>query len=116
MLAISSWRAVEDRPKKSYIIDFSTEDSANYVPMFRMRCGLDGSEIFRNDWRMNLNATQLPFVRGVDGRRTIREIAADVAQSGARRGDAAELEKFARKLFQYLWRLDFLSMGLKSGT
>ncbi len=82
----------EDRPKKSYTIDFSADDSSNYVPMFRMRCGLAGSEIFRNDWRMNLNAAQLPFVRGVDGRRTIREIAADVAQSGARRGDAAELE------------------------
>ncbi|WP_424075924.1 hypothetical protein, partial [Mycobacterium sp.] len=35
-------------------------------------------------------------------------------QSGARRGDVAELEKFARKLFQSLWRLDFLAVGLKS--
>ena len=104
----------EDRPKNSYTIDFSTDDSAGYVPMYRMRCGLDGSEIFRSDWRLNLNAAQLPFVRAIDGRRTIREIAADVAQSGARRGDVAELEKFARKLFQSLWRLDFLAMGLKS--
>jgi hypothetical protein len=102
----------EDRPKKSYTVDFSEEDSPDYVPMFRMQCGLVGSEIFRSDWRMNLNAAQLPFVRGVDGRRTIREIAADVAKSGARRGDPAELEKFAGKLFQYLWRLDFLAMGL----
>jgi SAM-dependent methyltransferase len=102
----------EDRPKKSYTVDFSEEDSPDYVPMFRMQCGLVGSEIFRSDWRMNLNAAQLPFVRGVDGRRTIREIAADVAKSGARRGDPAELEKFAAKLFQYLWRLDFLAMGL----
>ncbi len=38
----------------------------------------------------------------------------DVAQSGARRGDVADLEKFGRKLFQSLWRLDFLAMGLKS--
>ncbi|MGO9158597.1 methyltransferase domain-containing protein [Mycobacterium sp.] len=104
----------EDRPKMSYTIDFSAEDSADYVPMFRMRCGLAGSEIFRSDWRMNLNGAQLPFVRGIDGRRTIREIAADVAQSGGRRGDAAELEIFASKLFQSLWRLDFLAMGLNA--
>jgi hypothetical protein len=104
----------EDRPKESYTIDFSADDSAGYVPMYRTRCGLAGSEIFRSDWRKNLNAAQLPFVRAIDGRRTIREIAADVAQSGARRGDAAEVEDFARKLFQSLWRLDFLAMGLKS--
>ena len=101
-----------DRPKESYTIDFSTEDSLDYVPLFRMRCGLSGTEIFRPDWRMSLNAAQLPFVQQVDGRRTIREIAARVAQSGARRGGAAELEKFGRKLFQSLWRLDFLAMGL----
>ena len=105
----------EDRPKESYAIDFSADDSAGYVPMYRAGCGLAGSDIFRSDWRKNLNTAQLPFVQGIDGRRTIREIAEDVAQGGARRGDAAELEKFARKLFQYLWRLDFLAMGLKSG-
>ena len=53
----------EDRPKESYTIDFSAEDSSDYVPMYRTRCGLAGSEIFRSDWRMNLNAAQLPFVR-----------------------------------------------------
>jgi hypothetical protein len=54
----------------------------------------------------------LPFVQHVDGRRTIREIAGLVVQSGARRGDAAEVEQFDRKLFQSLWRLDYLAMGL----
>ena len=103
-----------DRPKESYRIDLSMEDSLDYVPMFRMRCGLSGSEIFRSDWRVNLNAAQLPFVQQVDGRRTIREIAGRVAETGTRRADAGDLEKFARKLFQALWRLDFLAMGLKS--
>jgi len=37
-----------------------------------------------------------------------------VAQSGSRRADLAEVEKFARKLFQSLWRLDFLAMGLNA--
>jgi SAM-dependent methyltransferase len=104
-----------DRPKESYTIDFSAEESLDYVPMFRMRCGLSGSEIFRTNWRMNLTATQLPFVQHIDGRRTIREIAERVAQTGeSQRGDVADLEKFGRKLYQSLWRLDFLAMGLKS--
>jgi hypothetical protein len=105
-----------DRPKESYTIDFSAEGSLDYVPMFRLRCGLEGSEIFRSDWRKNLNATQLTFVQRIDGRRTIREIASSVAQSGSRRADVAELEKFGRKLFQSLWRLDFLAMGLKADS
>jgi len=103
-----------DRPKESYTIDFSTEDSLDYVPLFRMRCGLSGTEIFRPTWRMNLSAAQLPFVQHVDGRRTIREIAARVAQGGngnSQRAGAADLENFGRKLFQSLWRLDFLAMG-----
>jgi SAM-dependent methyltransferase len=103
-----------ERPKESYTIDFSTEDSLDYVPLMRMRCGLSGAEIFRPDWRMSLNAAQLPFVQHIDGRRTIREIAECVAQSGSRRANAADLEKFGRKLFQSLWRLDFLAMGLKA--
>ena len=44
------------------------------------------------------------------------EIAELVAQSGSRRVDVADLEPFARKLFQSLWRLDFLAMGLKSAV
>jgi SAM-dependent methyltransferase len=106
-----------ERPKESYVIDFSTEDALDYVPMFRMRCGLSGSEIFRPDWSMNLNAAQLPFVQNVDGRRTTREIAERVAQSAeSRRGGVVELETFGRKLFQSLWRLDFLAMGLDANS
>jgi SAM-dependent methyltransferase len=104
-----------ERPKESYTIDFSTEDCLDYVPMFRMRCGLSGFEIFGWDSRISLNAAQLPFVQRIDGRRTIREITELVAQGGSQRIDAAVLEPFARKLFQALWRLDFLAMGLNAG-
>jgi SAM-dependent methyltransferase len=103
-----------DRPKESYTIDFSAEDSLDYVPMMRMRCGLSDNGLFRPDVGMNLSAAHLPFVQHVDGRRTIREIAERVAESAARRGDLAELEKFGRKLFQSLWRLDFLAMGMNT--
>ena len=83
----------------------------------RMRCGMLGTEIFRPDWRMALNPAQLPFVLNVDGRRTIRDIAARVAQSGNfPEASAADLEKFSRKLFQSLWRLDFVSMALNASA
>ena len=101
-----------DRPEEDYVIDFSAEDSRDYVPQFRLRCGLSGNEIFRPDWRVSLNTTQLAFVQNVDGRRTIRDIAERVALRGERRADMAEMEKFSRKLFRALWRLDFLAMGL----
>jgi len=54
----------------------------------------------------------LPFVQLVDGRRTIREIAAEVAGARARRAGQGDVEEFGRRLFQSLWRLDFVAMGL----
>jgi SAM-dependent methyltransferase len=106
-----------DRPKESYVIDFSTDDCLDYVPEMRMRCGLSGTEIFRPTWRMGLNPAQLPFVQNVDGHRTIREIAERVAQSGeSPRASAADLENFGRKLFQSLWRLDFVAMALNANS
>jgi SAM-dependent methyltransferase len=102
-----------DRSKESYTIDFSTADSLNYVPVMRMRCGLSGAEIVKPGGRLTLNAAQLPFVQQVDGRRTIRDIAARVAQSARlARAGTADLESFGRKLFQSLWRLDFVAMAL----
>lgn len=101
-----------ERAKNSYVIDFSTPESLDYAPMFRWKCGLNGNEIFRSGWRMPLNPAQLPFVQHIDGRKSIREIAAAVHASGASRASQADLEKFGRKLFQGLWRLDFVSMAL----
>ena len=106
-----------DRLKQSHTIDFSTAASLEYVPLMRMRCGLSGADIFRPDWRMTLNPTQLSFVRHVDGRRSIREIAACVERSGeSLQTGAAHLEDFGRKLFQSLWRLDFLAMALNADS
>jgi SAM-dependent methyltransferase len=102
-----------DRPKESYVVDFSAAAALDYIPMFRMRCGFDGTGIFRPSWRMGLNAAQLPFVQNLDGRRTIREIAERVSQIGeSPRASVADLENFGRKLFESLWRLDFVTMGL----
>ncbi|OBK39902.1 hypothetical protein A5658_22415 [Mycobacterium sp. 1245111.1] len=105
-----------ERPKDSYQIDFSAQASLDYVPLMRMRCGLSGNEIYRPDWRTPLNSAQLPFVQQVDGQRTIREIAASVHGEASSRGSVADVEKFARKLFEALWRYDFLSMALPPGS
>lgn len=106
-----------DRPKESYLIDFSADDCLDYVPEMRLHCGLSGGEIFRPNWRMGLNSAQVPFVQNVDGRRTIREIAVRVAQSGVSPGvSTADLETFGRKLFQSLWRLDFLAMAVPTDS
>jgi hypothetical protein len=55
-----------------------------------------------------VNEAQLPSLRYIDGRRTIREIAARVAQNKTRSGVSRDFEKFGRKLF----RQDFIVMTL----
>ena len=102
-----------ERPKAQYTIDFSSAGALDYVPLMRHKCGFSGAEIYRSDWRMNLNAAQMPFAQFLDGRRTIREIASCVAKTGiSAHADTADLEEFGRKFFQALWRLDFVSMAL----
>jgi len=111
-----------DRPKKHYKIDFSKVASLDYVPSMRTRCGVSDTDVFGPGWRLPLSGEEMSFARHIDGRRTIREIAETVAHSDdTTRNDAGELGKFARKLFQSLWRLDLVAMGLnadavKSGT
>ncbi len=106
-----------ERPKDSYSIDFSTPAALDYVPSMRLQCGMSGGDIVKPGGRMSLNATQVPYVRYVDGRRTIREIAQQVAQGGELpRAGVDQLEEFGRKLFQSLWRRDFLAMGLDASS
>ncbi|MEI7715802.1 MAG: class I SAM-dependent methyltransferase [Mycobacterium sp.] len=102
-----------DRPKKSYIVDFSPADSLDYVPLMRMRCGIDGQEIFRPNWRTGITPAQSSFVRRIDGDLTIREIVEQVMQSGELpRASKIELEEFGCKFFEALWRLDFIAISL----
>ena len=106
-----------DRPKKSYRINFSSADALDYVPRMRMRCGIDGEEIYRPNWRTGLTGVQLRFVQQVDGRRTIRQIAKRLAQTKeSPAASTTELEEFGRKLFESLWRLDFVAMTLNTNA
>ncbi|OBG79751.1 methyltransferase domain-containing protein [Mycobacterium sp. E3305] len=102
-----------ERPKEHYAIDFSTPEALDYVPLLRTACLLAGDDIHLPGSKLKLNPAQLPFVQQVDGRRTIREIIEHVARQGDVGPETAELvREFGRKLFESLWRLDFLAMAL----
>lgn len=102
-----------ERPKEHYAIDFSTAGALDYVPVLRTACLLSGDEIHLPGTKLTLNPAQLPFVQQVDGQRTIREIVESVAQRGDVGPENADLvSQFGHKLFQSLWRLDYLAMAL----
>ncbi|MCW2987945.1 MAG: SAM-dependent methyltransferase [Solirubrobacterales bacterium] len=104
-----------ERPKEHYVIDFSSAGSFDYVPLTRTACLLSGDEIFLPGARLKLTPAQLPFVQHVDGRRTIREIVGCVARSGHEAPESvAGLAEFGHRLFESLWRLDFLAMALNT--
>lgn len=102
-----------DRPKDSYQIDFSTAAMLDYVPVFRYRCGLSGTDIVWPSSRAGLNSAQLPFVQHIDGRRSIRDIFRCVVRHYEVPSDRTdEVERFGRTLFQALWRIDLVAMAL----
>ena len=102
-----------DRPRATYKIDFASPGAIDFVPSFRYRCGLSGNQLSRHNWTTTLDAVQVALAEQVDGRRTIREIIAAASQRGALpQRSQADHEQFAKTLFQSLWRLDFVAMGL----
>ena len=62
--------------------------------------------------RIPLNRVQALVVREIDGRRTISELAARVVEAGGAK-NVDDLEHFARELFQSLWRLALIAVGLQ---
>jgi len=103
-----------DRPREQYAIDFSSATSLDYIPLARTACMVSGADIVGPGARVRLSPAQLHFVRLVDGRRSIGEIAANVARGGDADlpGGTGDAQEFARTLFQQLWRLDFLAMAI----
>lgn len=93
-----------DRPKHSYLIDFSTPQALDYIPQWRKGCGFSGNTIFRPGGQMNLQEDFYSFVEHVDGRRTIQETA---RASGSP-------EKLGLELFKGLWHLDFFTLAIPS--
>ena len=105
-----------DRPKADYAVDFSSAEALSYIPVIRAFSGVYGNDIVMPQGRVPLSAVQAPFIQLVDGRRTIREIAALVARDRAPQRGVADVENLARNVFQSLWRLDFLAMTRTPGV
>jgi hypothetical protein len=79
--------------------------------MSRTACMLSGADLIGPGARLRLSPADLALAQLVDGRRSIGEIAASVSQRGGS-NSTGEAQNFARKLFQELWRLDFLAMAI----
>jgi SAM-dependent methyltransferase len=105
-----------ERPAETYRVDFTTDRWLDAVPLCRYRCGLDGEKIFRPGWSTALSPEQLALVRLVDGRRTIREIAAAAASPAQADGSSAERKPFAQALFASLVNRDFLALAVTGRT
>jgi hypothetical protein len=99
-----------DRPTADYAVDFSSAEALGYIPV-RTLFRVDGDAIVMPHARVTLSAVEVPSIRLIDGRRTIREIVALVAGDRAPQPGVAEVENLARKAFQNLWRLDFLAIA-----
>jgi SAM-dependent methyltransferase len=100
-----------DRPTADYTVDFSSAEALGYIPVMRTLFRMEGYVVVMPHARVPLSGIELLFIRFVDGRRSIREIAALVVTEPAWQHGAAVIEDLARKAFQNLWRLDFLAMA-----
>ena len=103
-----------NRPANNYVIDFSTTDCFRYVPSFRYRCGLNGSVVYRNNWSLNLNDAETAILRLIDGKRTIGDILAEITPRKKELGidvNRVEMERLIRRLFQGLWRNDYITVS-----
>lgn len=103
-----------DRPRAAYAIDFTSAEALDYVPSLRYRCTFSGNQIARYNWTTSLDPVQLSLLQQMDGRRTIREIVAAALPSGVLpQPSQPDLEQLGTSLFQSLWQLDFLAMGVR---
>ena len=104
----------QDRQQKNYKIDFTSMSMADYVPSFRYRCTLNDRILSRYNWSICLDLGETEIIQQVDGHRTIKEIIDGASESGVVvKSTQVDFEKNGHVLFQRLWQLDFLSMGLK---
>ena len=106
----------KDRPESSYRIDFTASNALDYVPLFRFRAGITGQDVYRPGWSIRLDPTHLAFMQHLDGERSIREIAAKVAQSGLVNAAETELQAIGLELFEGLWRSDFIAVDLSGAA
>jgi SAM-dependent methyltransferase len=104
-----------ERPSAAYRIDFSAPAALDYIPLMRLRSGINGQQVYRPGWSLQLDPSHLAFAQYVDGERTIRQIVERVLRSGfLGHADQGELEAIALELFEGLWRNDFIAVDLSA--
>jgi SAM-dependent methyltransferase len=101
-----------DRPKEQYVFDFAGAEFLEYVPELRHRVRVEDDAIVREDWSIPLSPIQVSYLREVDGRSTIGEMITRLTGKTAL-ADVADPERFARELYQSLWRIGFLVFSLE---
>lgn len=102
-----------ERAPATYTIDFDSDRYVSFIPEFRHACGVDGTTLARPDWAFDLDPLGLAFVRRIDGRTTIAEIAAAVSQDvDLPSMERDELAEISRRFLQSLWQMDFVSIRI----
>ena len=99
-----------ERPKSSYQIDFSAPEALGYVPLMRLRCHLNGRELIRPGWSLQLDPIGVAFAEFVDGERTIGDIADLVSRRGVSAANSNDLAAIGLEFFKSLWRSDFVAI------
>jgi len=103
-----------ERARETYAIDFTYGDQLDYVPSFRKGCYLRGNTVHRQDWSVELSALQAALVEGIDGHRSIGEIADRLAASGSfARTPAEEVTAASLATFQALWQSDIVALSIR---
>jgi len=103
-----------ERAPATYTIEFDSDRYVSFIPEFRHACGVDGTTLARPDWAFDLDPLGLAFVRRIDGRTAIAEIAAAVSQEvDLPSMERDELAEISRRFLQSLWQMDFVSIRLE---
>lgn len=102
-----------ERPSDSYRIDFTGRDALALVPSLRKGCRFEGEILYRSDWQTSLSSAQVALISRVDGQVSIAEILESDSRSDDRAlRDIGDRERFALEFFRWLWRLDFIAVGI----
>lgn len=101
-----------NRAEQSYRINFAGNDHLNYIPHFRYRCGFKSPEIFKPDWRQPLGPAACAAIKLVNGVRTISQITQEASRKIKMVPAAGDPVDFVRKLFQALWRTDYITFKI----
>ena len=94
------------RSKEKYQFDFESDAILHAIPSYRYKCFLDGQQIYRPDWRLELENDDLKIVRLIDGSRSIVEIIQSFIVSESL--DFDEVKNHTLMLLKLLVHRDFL--------